>query len=351
MPLVFPHGIDYFQAKVLCDLHCHEPLYVATRQDIYEKAIKLREVIKFPHPWLFLIDADASPLGDGTLFIAPDPGLGTNEELYKGILAQDFVKPWGILLKERGLIKEDFEWWRVRGFRTHCVGNHTNLNFYQDLKNVLSGYIQVATAQFTSAAFFAASLSMRVRIIEDVCTNSNHRLQYGQHSSPHHREDVNDKIKDVWSRLTSSDLDVSREVALEYLGIDFMGTKEELKSRYHHAINCIKRPLHLYPIHNINIYNIILKLIAVGIPVYKFYPFPIRKVISRLRAFIGFHHVLYIRAAEFHDFGIISDKGYHEEKAYWFFNPFVTSHIYGNRFFPRWSFIGLRSLVSFLKLK
>jgi len=350
LPLVFPHGIDYYQAKTLCDLHCHDPLYVATRQDIYENAIRVREAIKFPHPWLFLIDGYAPCLGIGTLFVASDPGLDTNEQLYKGIQKHDFAKPWGILLKDRGLLKEDFEWWQDRGFQTYCVGNHTNINFFQDLENVLTSYSQIATAHFTSVAFFAASLRMRVRIIEDVCLTYIAPLEYGQNSSANHIEDMGGKIRTIWLMLTSSDLEVSRKVALEHLGVNFMGTREELKARYIHAVENIKRPLHLYPIENAYVYNFILKIITFGIPIYKFYPFPINKVITRLRLFFGFHFCLKIKFSDFHDFGIVTKKSYYQEEYYWFWNPLVKRESVGNRFVPRWSFSKIRRLAAFLKV-
>ena len=345
MPLVFPHAIDYYQAKILCDLHCHEPLYVATRVDIYEKAKLVREAIEFPHPWLFLIDGVTLSLGLGTLFIASDPGLESSEKLYKGIQAGDFIKPWGVLLKDRGLLTEDVNWWQDRGFQTHCAGNHTNPTFFQDLKGILTRYDQVATAHFTSAAFFAASLSMSVRIVEDVCLDGIAPLDYGQINNPNYTNDVDEKIKKIWIRLTSSDSEVSRMAALEHLGINFMKTKDELKSQYYHAVSNIKRPIHLYPIESEYIYRVILKLISLGIPIQRCYPFPVRKLMTRFSSYLGFNFCLKVRVADFHDFGIIENKGYYSEEYFWFWSIFVTRQNSGTRFLPRSSFKGIGAMI------
>ena len=282
-----------------------------------------------------MIDKKVIKLGSGTLFIAQEPGFDNHEQLLHGIKQQRFDKPWGILLKDQGLVENDFTWWSDQGFHTHCAGNHKNKNFYQDLINILTKYNEVATPQFTSAAFFAASISMRVRVVENVLTTTNYPLEYGQKSSVHDIEDKDGNIKEVWIKLTSEDIKISRSVALHHLGIDFMGSREELKERYLQAVQAIKRPIHLYPVKSTFVYKLLLVLIKNNVPVQKFYPFPIKKIMNKILGQLGFHFILNIKTSEFHNYNIITPKKIYSEKYYWFFNPLINQLTIGNRFFPR----------------
>jgi hypothetical protein len=262
--------------------------------------------------------------GKGTLFIAPTPGYDNFEQLYNGIQAQDFAEPWGVLLKDRGLIKEDFEWWKARGFRTHCLGDYTNPNYFQDLEKILTKYDEVATAHFSSAAIFGASLARRVRIITNVCMRFNYYLDFGQGDFLNFKEDKYGNLKSTWTKLTSSDLNLAQETALQLLGSEYMGSREELKKRYLDAVSKITKPLHLYPLGESFLYRFFLKIIEFGIPIYKIYPSPVRKLMTRLISAIGFQSFIYVVSADFHDYEIVGNKKLYKEKRMWFFYPFLS---------------------------
>ena len=110
LPITIPHGIDFYHLTTDLDLHRHEPIYLAFRDDIAERVAKFKTVLKYPHPWLFIISEKKLKSGQGTLFIAPPPSIRDFEATLLRITGGNYPKPWGVLIKDRGARQDDFEW-------------------------------------------------------------------------------------------------------------------------------------------------------------------------------------------------------------------------------------------------
>src|ERR1039457_4307263 len=81
LPITIPHGVDFHHLMTDLDIHCHEPIYMAFRDDIAERVAKFKAVLKFPHPWLLIISEQKIQKGQGTLFVAPPPSLRNFEAM------------------------------------------------------------------------------------------------------------------------------------------------------------------------------------------------------------------------------------------------------------------------------
>jgi hypothetical protein len=142
LPLTIAHGIDFYAypSPLAIDILGYEPLYLALREDIAERAAKYKRVIKFPHPWLLIIEEAKHIQGRGTLFIAPPPSEKHFERMHRRIQEGSYPKPWGILLKDRGLIQSDFDWWAAHGFAVHTAGSVWDQNFLYQLRDIIKNY-------------------------------------------------------------------------------------------------------------------------------------------------------------------------------------------------------------------
>jgi hypothetical protein len=145
LTLTIPHGIDYFHWQIDIDSRNFEPIYLACREDIAKRVEVFKIALRFPHPWLLLIDKYEPLEGCGTLFIAPPPSESNISRLYEKILEGEYPLPWGILIKERGIEPQHLDWWESKGFCIHSAGSIEDQTFFYNLRDIFERYNIVAS--------------------------------------------------------------------------------------------------------------------------------------------------------------------------------------------------------------
>jgi hypothetical protein len=305
LPITIPHGIDFHHLKVDLDLHCHEPIYIAFRDDIADRVAKVKAVLKFPHPWLLIVSEEKSQRGLGTLFITPPPSLKNYEAMWPSILEGDFPKPWGVLIKERGAQREHFLWWESKGFAAHSAGKISEKQFFYALRDIFAKYEYVASPNMSSAVIFAVAMNRCARALPNV------RVEYidaGNWVDLAVLDDRDGKIAEVWRALLSDDLKLARSQAEHLLGAAYMGKPEELRARLLKAVEAVAdRPVHLFPIRNRLLYKICIWLMAKNIPLHKLFPNPVRKIANRALEHLRLNRLTICSGSDFSHYDIAGD--------------------------------------------
>ena len=307
LPITIPHGIDFHQSKQDIDLHCHEPVYMAFRDDIAERVAKFKTVLKFPHPWLLIISLHKLQNGKGTLFIAPPPSQKNFESMLLAIKSSEHPKPWGVLMKDRDLKQEDFQWWNMRGFITHCAGSTSDEMFFYKLRDIFSKYESVASPNMSSAVIFAVAMNRVATVLPNILIetfddfNCNELNVY---------DDTDGKIATVWNKLLSNSLSVARKQAEDLLGMKYLDDTQELRRRLVDVIAITKeRPVHLFPLKNRLLYKFFIWLIKKNFPIQKIFPNPFSKIVSKLMSLIHLQRFSIIKGSDFSHYGVSGDKG------------------------------------------
>lgn len=305
LPITIPHGIDCYQFKIAQDLHCHEPIYMAFRDDIAERVAKFKTILEFPHPWLLIISRHKMQRGSGTLFLAPPPSNRDFEAMLQIILKSNHPKPWGVLIKERNVRQGDFDWWRKRGFLVHTAGAVSNKQFFYNLRDIFAIYQCVASPNMSSAIIFAVAMNRRAFALPNVRIECVDVVDFEENLV---LDDVSGKITDVWRDLLSDDLFRARSRAEDLLGMRYMDNADNLRDRLTKAIESVlNKPVHLFPAGNGRIYRVCIWLIGKHIPVQKLFPNPLSKIIDRLLGWIGFNKLTVVSGSDFSHYGVAGD--------------------------------------------
>jgi hypothetical protein len=305
LPITIPHGIDFHHLKTDLDLHRHEPVYVAFRDDIAERVAKFKTVLKFPHPWLLIVSEQRNQKGHGTLFIAPPPSLKDFEATLSKILVGDFPKPWGVLIKDRGAQPEDFLWWEMRGFTVHSAGSINDNRFFYKLRDIFVKYASVASPNMSSAVIFAVAMNRAAYALPNVRLE---QLDVFNIDEIMQLNDFNGQIANVWHNLLSTDLAVARSQAEDLLGTKYMADPEELKIKLINAITSIEdKPVHLFPLNGGLVYKICAWLIGKGVSLQKFFPTPVPKIVNRILFHFRLNKLTIIIGSDFSHYGILGD--------------------------------------------
>jgi hypothetical protein len=302
LPITIPHGIDFHQLMIDLDLHCHEPIYMAFRDDIAERVAKFKTVLKFPHPWLLIIAEHKNRKGNGTLFIAPPPSIKNFEAILLAINGCDYPKPWGVLIKDRGARSEDFQWWEKRGFAAHTAGSSSDIKFFYRLRDIIESYACVGSPNMSSAVIFAVAMNRRAFALQNVriaCVDADNVDEINV------LDDTDGKIASVWRNLLSDDLILARSQAENLLGMKYMDEPEELKKRIIKAISSVAdKPVHLFPSDNRFLYEVCIWLMGKGIPIQKLFPNPFKKILNKTLSYFRFNRLTIIYGSEFSHFGV-----------------------------------------------
>ncbi len=305
LPITIPHGIDSHQLMMDLDLHCHEPIYMAFRDDIAERVEKFKIVLKFPHPWLLIIAEHKNRKGNGTLFIAPPPSIKNFEAILLEINGCDYPKPWGVLIKDRGVRSEDFQWWEKRGFAVHTAGSSNDKKFFYKLREIIGSYACVASPNMSSAVIFAVAMNRAAFALPNVqitCVDADHLDEIIV------LDDTDGKIASVWRNLLSDDLILARSQAENLLGMKYMDEPEELRKRITKAIASVAdKPVHLFPSDNRFLYNVCIWLMGKGIPVQKLFPNPLKKILNRTLSYFRLNRLTIISGSDFAHYGVAGD--------------------------------------------
>jgi hypothetical protein len=303
LPIAIPHGIDYYHLSRDLDLHTHEPVYVAFREDIAQRVSRIKPVLRFPHPWLLLATKYEPGRSAGTLFIAPPPSAANFDALWRAIADCGLPKPWGILIKQRGIAQEDFDWWAGRGLAVHTAGATYNASFFYNLRDIFAEYEYVASPNMSSAVIFAVAMDRRAVALPDVaveCVDVPNWDEIVVLEGPGCA-----RILSTWQDLLAEDPARAKARAQELLGIGYMDTATALKARLLDAVASVSaRPIHLFPLREGPLYRACVWLIRHGIPAQKLFPSPFAKLSDKLLGLLRLNMVSVCVGSDFAHYGI-----------------------------------------------
>ena len=303
LPITIPHGVDFYHLRRDLDIDCHDPIYLAWREDIAERVSVVKKALRFPHPWLLAIHSCEPSKGEGTLFIAPPPSERDFQSLHDVIAAGKYPRPWGILIKERDVKKTDFEWWSALGYFTHSAGKITDSNFYKNLIEIFIRYEVIASPNMSSAVIFAVAMGKPAQAIPDV------EISVVDSSDVENMTVIEgievEKIRAVWNKLLSADRAEAISQARELLGYRYLDTPERLREKYILLASSITMPVHLSPLKNGLLYQICIRLIGLGIPVQKLFPNPLWKLKEYLLKAFKMNRLTVIYGSDFSHYKIL----------------------------------------------
>jgi hypothetical protein len=305
VPLTVPHGVDSYQSSQPLGIHSTEPLYLGLNESFAQAAAKHKTVVRFPHPWLLLIHGFPVPAGAGTLFVAPPPSAAVFECMLERISQGHYEKPWGVLVKERGARRDDFDWWESRGFATHSAGPATDRAHFHKLRDILGRYRSIATPYMSSVVIFAVAMGRRAAALPDVsleCVETPDWPEVCRLDSP--------EATEAWRNLLSKDVSIARAQAEGLLGMQYWAPPDVLRARLASAIESIApSPLHLYPLHpGSPVYQLCIALAAAGVPVHRLFPKPAGKIAQRIAALVRLQRLTTLSGSDLGHYGVAGSR-------------------------------------------
>ena len=303
IPVTFQHGVPTGTSASTFDIEKPEPLFLALTEEGARAAEPLKPVLRFPHPWLMLppMMNDGASKPRRTLFIALPSGPGNNQRLYDAISSSDLPRPWSILLKWRGLNKDDFDWWRARDFAVHTAGYPSGASFYLNLRSIIASHDRVVLPYATSLAVFAAAMSKRIEIISDV---DMHYVTEADLIVPNDGEALV-----TWNKLLSEDVDIAQQEAFRLLGVPFLADKDVMSARLFDAFQEVDNPVHLAGVPKGVITTVLTTAWKQGVPVPKLLPTPVHTIARKFMHLAGLNRLTLVTGNEFHHFGITQGPG------------------------------------------
>lgn len=302
LPITIPHGVDFGHLQRPLDIHAINPIHLASTETSARAAAAYKVVLRFPHPWLFLVRHMAVPQGAGTLFIAPPPCRHAFEVMAEHVREGTYEQPWGVLIKDRGAAAEDFLWWEARGFRTHTAGSAQESAHFLKLRDILALYKHVASPNMSSAVVFALTLGRTASAIPDVTLES---LETGDYEESLRL--MAPDMSAVWRNLISDNVGVAVAEAEALLGIEFWADKEILRERLVSVIEAAAvAPLHLHPLRTGGFaYRLCVALAREGVPVHRLFPNPLKKIRYRIARRLLLHRLTIVSGSEFGHYKVV----------------------------------------------
>lgn len=302
LPLVIPHGVDTEVTRLPMDVVADRaPVYLAWQERVARRAEAYKPVLRFPHPFLFIVPEHPEPTGEGTLFLSPPPSTEAFESLHAAILAGEYPRPWAVLLKQRRVRDADFRWWQARGFIVRTAGDMFDEAFYYNLRDSIAPYRLIASPNISSAAIFALAMGKRVVPVPDVELTV---VVTAPVDKVLDLEDREGEIRAIWQDLFSEDAGIAQGQARELLGQRFMAPARELHERYHEAIRRAPAPLYIDGIRSPALARACSRLVAAGIPLHKALPHPVHKLTEKLRFLSGFNQLDVLHGSELGHYAI-----------------------------------------------
>lgn len=294
IPLSIPHGIDFYQHEnFVHDFYNFEPYYHCFRDDLETKVrLRNRKTIKLPHPWIMLLDRNKFKLKDqkGSLIVTGSPSIEKYEEIYNRIDIRNLPKPIFVLIKDRDARKEHFDWWKKKEIEPLSAGPIESNRFYLRLFNILNECSDVLIFDMTSAAIFAAAMMKKIHIVSDIFTTN---IELDVVRVPKENSENYTKVKDIWTNLLLKDRNTSYATANFLLGKKFLN--KENKHNFIEILNSNYKPLFLHPIKNQTVYSLLLFLIKKNNKIIKFFPFPLNKIITKIKSILKVDKVYFTR--------------------------------------------------------
>ena len=300
LPLTIPHGIDFFTGLNRIDYNSYEPIYISFNEDVYRDVKSKRYSLRFPHPWLILTKNKKIKSGKGTIFISSASSQFHDNELLKKIKNGNYEKPYSILLKNRTNLAKTKKWWMSKDIKPFCAGSMNNKYFYENLFNILNPQKNIAVISMTSAAVFAASIGKKIVCISDFVTKIVDSREIFYHK-PGSKAFL--YTRNTWQKLLSGNINVSKKIALNLLGKDFLKTKRELNIKLYNSLNNCKELFYINS-RNILIYNILKIFTYLNLPIVKYYKNFLPRLKNKILKLIKFNEVCVVEVDDFAYFKI-----------------------------------------------
>jgi hypothetical protein len=307
LPITIPHGVSVCNGYAM-EVHSPEPLYIGLNEHFAACAAPIKPVIRFPHPWLFVITDVPARQSDGTLFIAPPALEPTFDLMARQIERGDYPKPWGVLIKERHSDQSAFEWWSRRGFRVHSAGMLGDDDHLFRLRDIFALYGSVASPYMSSAVIFAVAMGCRAYAVPDVPlaaldVSGRDRLPDMRGPDP--------EVRRQWENLISDNAETAREQAEHLLGKQFWDEPAALRRRLSDAIAAVaERPLHLFPLRAGGIpYRVCVALAKRGVPIAALFPDPVGKLVRTVARLCRLNRFTITAGSDFAHHGVVGTTG------------------------------------------
>lgn len=155
------HGIDFGHLKFPQDVNLPHPIHWSYNDDIHLRLGSRKVSFQMAHPWL-LLKHDYQPRRNSILVLGPTPGPRNNAAV-ESKLRELGISNFDILIKKRGNIEEDINFWEKRGVGVVTAGD-SDENFLIRLSSIMSRYETLVSCYISSALVFGAALGMRLRI-------------------------------------------------------------------------------------------------------------------------------------------------------------------------------------------
>ena len=134
--ICIPHGVDFGHQNIQ-DLNMPLPIHWAHNDSISLRLGNSKICFQMAHPWL-LMAHDYQPRANSILVLGPSPGPKNNAEVEKR-LRDHGIKQCDILIKKRGDISGQLDYWSKRGFGAVTAGD-SDQEFLFRLSSIMSKY-------------------------------------------------------------------------------------------------------------------------------------------------------------------------------------------------------------------
>lgn len=168
LPFSIAHGVLPYSVNDAMNCTDVEPFHWSFNDSIHN-SVKNKFSILLPHPWLLLDREDInrkvredSDEKDISLLIGSVPSSTNDKILYDSITEKD-IKPHYILVKPRGPdLERSIAFWNEKGIKPLTARS------YRELYEILVNFRNIILPNFSSIIFFAASVGLNIRLLNDV---------------------------------------------------------------------------------------------------------------------------------------------------------------------------------------
>jgi len=168
LPFSIAHGVLPYGVNDAMNSTDVEPFHWSFN-DFIHNTVKNKPSILLPHPWLLLAGTDINrevhediDEKEISLLIGSVPSSTNDKILYDSITEKD-LKPHYILVKPRGPgFERSIAFWNEKGVKTLTARS------YRELYEILVNFRNIILPNFSTIIFFAASIGLNIRLLNDV---------------------------------------------------------------------------------------------------------------------------------------------------------------------------------------
>lgn len=195
LPFSIAHGVLPYGVNGAMNCSDVEPFHWSFNDSIHN-SVKNKSSILLPHPWLLLDREDInrkvredSDEKDISLLIGSVPSSTNDKILYDSITEKD-IKPHYILVKPRGPdLERSIAFWNEKGIKPLTARS------YRELYEILVNFRNIILPNFSSIIFFAASVGLNIRLLNNVHSFHYDSCYYDIYSPERRFEEKNAIIK------------------------------------------------------------------------------------------------------------------------------------------------------------